>query len=343
MTDQPAWPPPAPAGAPWPPPGLPPGPPAERSPLSRHRGWQWSSIGLIVTGLIVALFAIGIRGAAVQFPEYHISPVYTAAMLAIGGGLLLVGCVANLLRSIVVRRGLPAQLRYRGGSVLIMLLLAAVVATAVELPFTSDLLALMSGEGDLSRLGTLVLLTVLQVTLVVLTALFVLWPNALAGARFFDGSTVRAVLMGALWGIPAWIVATLLAALVAQILQLFHIQPEPQVAEQFINQADPLIAVVATVVIAPIAEELFFRGVAFNAWVREYGLRAGVVLSALLFGVIHGSLAAFVPIFVLGLALAIIYRRTGNLASNIALHATFNGISVLLALLVRFGVFALPQ
>jgi membrane protease YdiL (CAAX protease family) len=322
--------------APWQPAPIPAEP-------SRHRGWQWTSIGLIVAGVIVALFAIGIRGAAVQFPEYHISPVYTAVMLALGGGLLLVGCVANLLRSIVARRGLPAQLRYRGGSVLVMLLLAAVVATAVELPFTSDLLALMYGEGDLSRLGTLVLLTVLQITLVVLTGLFVLWPNALDGARFFAGSTLRAAASGVLWGVPAWIVATLLAALVAQLLELFHVQPEPQVAEQFINQADPLIAILATVVVAPIAEELFFRGVAFNAWAREYGLRAGIVLSALVFGLIHGSVAAFVPIFVLGLALAIIYRRTGNLASNIALHATFNGISVLIALLVRFGILALPQ
>jgi membrane protease YdiL (CAAX protease family) len=50
-----------------------------------------------------------------------------------------------------------------------------------------------------------------------------------------------------------------------------------------------------------------------------------------------------VPIFALGIVLALIYRRTGNLASNIGLHATFNGISVLLALLVRFGVLVLPQ
>ena len=103
-----------------------------------------------------------------------------------------------------------------------------------------------------------------------------------------------------------------------------------------------VLAVVMIVGLAPIAEELFFRGVALNAWAREYGVRRAIVLSALLFALIHASLAAFVPIFVLGLALAVIYRRSGNLASSIALHATFNGISVLLALLVRFGVLQLP-
>lgn len=309
--------------------------------MSRHRGWQWTSIGLILAGVIVAFFAIGISAAAVQMPELHVSRIYTAVMLAVGGGLLVIGCVMNVGRAIVVRRRLPDG-RYRGGSVLVMLLLAAVVATAVELPFTSDLIALTSGEGQMTEFGTLVLLTILQVSLVIITVAFVLWPDALAGIDFFAGSTLRAVAVGVLWGIPAWIAATLLAAIVAQLLALFHVQPEPQIAEQFIDLANPWIAVLATVVVAPIAEETFFRGVAFNAWMREYGVRRAVVGSALLFALIHGSLGALVPIFVLGVALAVIYRRTGNFASNIALHATFNAISVLLALLVRFGVLVLP-
>jgi membrane protease YdiL (CAAX protease family) len=315
--------------------------PSEPSPLSRHRGWQWTSIGLIVAGLVVAVFAIGVAGAATQLPELNISPLYTAVVLAVGGGLLVIGCVMNVVRAIVVRRRLP-DARYRGGSVVVMLLLAAVVATAVELPFTSDLIALTSGKGQMTEFGTLVLLTILQVSLVIITAVFVLWPRALAGIDFFAGSTLRAVAAGVMWGIPAWIVATMLAAIVAQLLAMFHIQPEPQIAEQFIDLANPWIAVLATVVVAPIAEETFFRGVAFNAWAREYGVRRAVVLSALLFALIHGSLGALVPIFVLGVALAVIYRRTGNLASNIALHATFNGISVLIALLVRFGILVLP-
>ena len=48
------------------------------------------------------------------------------------------------------------------------------------------------------------------------------------------------------------------------------------------------------------------------------------------------------PIFLLGLALAWIYQRTGNLLAPIAMHATVNGISVALALLVRFDVVRLP-
>jgi membrane protease YdiL (CAAX protease family) len=43
------------------------------------------------------------------------------------------------------------------------------------------------------------------------------------------------------------------------------------------------------------------------------------------------------PIFALGLALAWVYRRTGNLLAPIAMHAMVNGISTALGLLVRFG------
>ncbi len=317
--------------------------PADPRPLSRHRGWQWLSIGMIVAGAILALGSVGLRAAAVQVPRLQANPDVFLVLLEVGAGLLLIGCLTNLARAIVVRRRLPAM-RYRGGSVLIMLLLAGLVATAVEIPFTADVMALTSGHGQMSQLGTLVLLTVLQVTLIVIAALFVFRPQALAGARLFPrASLARSVLTGIGWGIPAWIVASLLAAVVSQLLRLVNIEPQPQVAEEVINLADPFIAVLATVVIAPIAEEIFFRGVALNAWVREYGVKRAIIGSALLFALIHGSLAALVPIFVLGLVLAIIYLRNGNLASAIALHATFNGISVLLALLVRFGVFQIPN
>ena len=44
----------------------------------------------------------------------------------------------------------------------------------------------------------------------------------------------------------------------------------------------------------------------------------------------------------LGLALAWVYQRTGTLLAPITMHATVNGISVALALAVRFGVLNVP-
>ena len=105
---------------------------------------------------------------------------------------------------------------------------------------------------------------------------------------------------------------------------------------------DPWLVTVAIVVFAPIAEELFFRGIVFNAWLREAGRIWAYVGSAALFAAIHLSLESLLPIFLLGLALAWVYERTGNLLAPIAMHATVNGISVAIALVVRFGVLDVP-
>ena len=105
---------------------------------------------------------------------------------------------------------------------------------------------------------------------------------------------------------------------------------------------DPWLVIVAVVILAPIAEEIFFRGVVFNALLREGGRRWAFIGSSALFAIIHVSLVALLPIFLLGLALAWIYQRSGNLLAPIAMHATVNGISVALALLVRFDLVRLP-
>jgi membrane protease YdiL (CAAX protease family) len=129
---------------------------------------------------------------------------------------------------------------------------------------------------------------------------------------------------------------------VIALLQAVGLEPEVGIAEQALSRADPLVLVLALVVVAPIAEEIFFRGVVYNAWLREYGPRAALYGSAVLFAVIHGSLFLFLPIVTLGVALVLVYRATGSLPAAMALHAGFNGITVLLGLLVRFGVLDLP-
>lgn len=322
-------------------------PPAAAAPASPvaphnpHRAWQAVSIGLIIAGLVITLFAVGIAALATDQPDLQVNRLYIVGLLVLGAGLFVVGCVANLARALIVRRFLPAT-RYRGGSVLLMLLIAVFGSNAVAFFFSQDLVGVLTGEPGTSDLATLVLLTVLQVWLLIVTAIFVLLPRALGAVPFFSGDMLGAVLRGFLWAIPAWFIATLLGAIVERIMSLFQITPEPQAVENVIGAANPVIVIVAVVVVAPIAEEVFFRGVAFGAWAREYGPRRALVMSAVLFAVIHASLSALVPIFVLGLALAAIYWRTRNLASSITLHATFNAISVLIALLVRYGLIQFP-
>ena len=107
-------------------------------------------------------------------------------------------------------------------------------------------------------------------------------------------------------------------------------------------RGDPTVILVAFLIVAPIAEEFFFRGVVYNIWERERGPRVALYGSAALFAAIHASIFALVPIFALGIGLALVYRRTRSLPASIAMHAGFNAISVGIALLDRLGVLRLP-
>jgi membrane protease YdiL (CAAX protease family) len=89
------------------------------------------------------------------------------------------------------------------------------------------------------------------------------------------------------------------------------------------------------VLLAPLAEELFFRGLfqsAIARWSRSPWI--GVAVSGLLFGAMHASVFDTMPtLAVLGAILAYAYARTNSLTLVILIHAVFNGKNVLQALL----------
>ena len=105
--------------------------------------------------------------------------------------------------------------------------------------------------------------------------------------------------------------------------------------------AAPVAAVLA-VLIAPIVEELFFRGIVFRSVRDRRGFWVGALVSGVLFGLVHYVPAAWQDTLLLqsimvftGIGLAWIYERRGNLVANIAAHMAFNTIGIVLILSVR--------
>jgi membrane protease YdiL (CAAX protease family) len=91
-----------------------------------------------------------------------------------------------------------------------------------------------------------------------------------------------------------------------------------------------LVALVLVVgIVAPLGEEIFFRGFAHRAFRARLGAVAGAAASAALFALVHVSPSSFVPIFLIGLLLAYLYERTGSLAAPFALHTVNNSFAVL--------------
>lgn len=100
---------------------------------------------------------------------------------------------------------------------------------------------------------------------------------------------------------------------------------------------DYLIWLVSGCVLAPISEEFFFRGYAFYAFNRKYGLAIGLFVSALGFAAIHTNLWTLLPIFVAGIGFALAYHRTGSLIPPMVAHATNNFIALTL---LYFGFYS---
>jgi membrane protease YdiL (CAAX protease family) len=262
--------------------------------------------------------------------------------LLVGALAFVIGLVYAAIRQLRIRGVLPPE-RYRGPSVFVLLALSLAVGAVLSAPFTDDALALQSGEGELSLLGSAVILVAAQAGLLIVGYLLVYRPRALAALPRFPGrDSLGSVLTGLGYGVLAWLGSSIVLVLVTALLTALGQAPPVGPAEQAIAMLDPWLVVVAIVVFAPIAEELFFRGIVFNAWLREAGRVPAYLGSAALFAVIHLSLASLLPIFLLGIALAWVYERSGNLLAPIVMHATVNGISVAAALAFRFGAFDVP-
>jgi membrane protease YdiL (CAAX protease family) len=91
-----------------------------------------------------------------------------------------------------------------------------------------------------------------------------------------------------------------------------------------------VLVCVLVCVLAPLAEEVLFRGYLFTALRNWRGLWPAALVSGAVFGVIHAGstpVGLLVPLAVLGVGLALLYAWTGSLYPPIALHAVNNAIA----------------
>ncbi len=94
---------------------------------------------------------------------------------------------------------------------------------------------------------------------------------------------------------------------------------------------------VLAVLVIPLLEELFFRAFLQPLLVQNLGDRGGVAVTAVLFAAVHGNLFAFLPIFVLALAMGMVMLRTQRLVACYVVHALHNGLMLFLVLQTDFG------
>ncbi len=83
------------------------------------------------------------------------------------------------------------------------------------------------------------------------------------------------------------------------------------------------------ILVAPVFEEVVFRGILLPFFVRRVGFWSGTIVLSLLFAGLHAHLPSLFPLFLLSMLFSLAYAHTRSLLVPIGMHVAFNGISVL--------------
>ena len=96
-------------------------------------------------------------------------------------------------------------------------------------------------------------------------------------------------------------------------------------------------ALIGAVFIAPVCEEIFFRGFFFAGLLRGMSVIWAALLSTVVFTIVHGDIGSAVPLFAIGLMLAVIRWRSGSIWPCIALHMLNNAIAAVVVFAAVFS------
>jgi membrane protease YdiL (CAAX protease family) len=173
--------------------------------------------------------------------------------------------------------------------------------------------------------------------LVVLTLCFVKFKYnySLVDFGLIKTKLVKIINYGLLGGISIWLVITFVNNFIHSIItKLFNLNPPAQGAIRNLLSSDNLFWFIAhsllIIIIAPITEEIFFRGVIYPYCKNKLGIINGILINGVVFGVAHFNFWIFIPTFIGGIVLAWIFEQTRSLYPAIIAHSTWNCIVIFL-------------
>ena len=129
-----------------------------------------------------------------------------------------------------------------------------------------------------------------------------------------------------------FIVYFLLSALLVYVVTLifpgFNLDQAQDVGFENLSQYyEIMLAFVTLVVIAPVAEELLFRGYLYGKLRKSVPFWAAAVITSLVFGFVHGQWNVALDVFALSLVMCTLREITGSIWAGVLLHAVKNGLA----------------
>jgi membrane protease YdiL (CAAX protease family) len=290
-----------------------------------------------VVGWLLSLLGLGI-----VIVGYQANSSAGHVVLTLGVAILSVGVLAGAGSQAVERKAKGTE-PYTGPSPVF------IFAASIPIAYLGAVLlgAFMEASGGQVPIpvAELILLTIQGGAYIAVIALLVVGSGALTWRDIGFRPGVRQAVEDLAWGaLFAGPVVGLTIVVTAVLVAIFRVTPENPLPPTG-STSGLLLHLFAGAVIAPIAEETLFRGVATTAWVRSLGLRAGIIRGALFFAFAHVLLiggttvteafaiafVAFVGRLPIALVLGWLFVRRRSIYASIGLHATFNGFLLVFA------------
>ncbi len=138
---------------------------------------------------------------------------------------------------------------------------------------------------------------------------------------------------GVLGGLGVYLLVTVIMAVIISFLPQ---PPQPQAVADLILNARGGVQIISLLllvgVIAPVSEELLFRGFIYPALRSYFGVNWGITATACLFGLMHFDLIRFVPLAIGGACLNIFSERSNSIYPAIVAHSMWNTVAALLVI-----------
>ncbi|MEA3557801.1 MAG: type II CAAX endopeptidase family protein [Candidatus Thermoplasmatota archaeon] len=174
---------------------------------------------------------------------------------------------------------------------------------------------------SVSGFSPLFLLTVLSLySIVLLSILRTIDPKLdmkklIHGKRMLSTTAIIYLLLLPMMGV-VWLFGVL--------LENSGLSPATNPFMEFDGIFEGAVVFIAIVVLAPLVEETFFRGHLFKLFEEKLGGNPAVVLTAILFALMHFSLVMFLPILIMGFMMGWARKRTGSIIPSLVFHFVNN-------------------
>ncbi len=233
----------------------------------------------------------------------------------------------------------------RGAALTLVPWFAFIVAAQIGAPAGGATRHLTRGQDVAQGLSALVVTALLEGVFLIAPLYYAIGRSPADGARRegLRALGFRPAPLGASLGLVAGGIAAVyvVSYLYGVIVERFHLPLHTNVeALQAQVHAEPitvLCTLAGAVIIAPICEEVFFRGYLFAGLLRGMNVLPAAITSALLFVAAHGDLGSAVPLLALGILLAVLRWRTGSIWPGIALHVGNNALASIYVIAVLLG------